>query len=178
MLRVVILLIVVFCCNAVAATREDTIYRLFGNSSIQREWFAESFLASVPFDLVEKTMGQIRSEYGSLLDIDVRGARLRLKFKDFVVSTWLGWDEDGKIDSLRFGEPVPRDTRRLEAILRGFSGKSGLVITKNGKTISTINADQPLAMASAFKLAVLRALKESINSGVRKWDDVVLLDER
>ncbi len=178
MLRVIILLIVVFCCNAVAATREDTIYRLFGNSAIQREWFSESFLAAIPFDLIEKTMGQLRSEYGSLVDIDARGTRLRLKFKDFVVSTWLGWDEDGKINSLRFGESIPRDTRRLEAVLRGFSGKSGLIVTKNGKTISAINADQPLAMASAFKLAVLRALKESIKSGERKWDDVVLLDER
>jgi hypothetical protein len=178
MLRTFILLIVVFCCNAVAAPREDVVHRLFGNAPIQKEWFAESFLASVPFDLVEKTMEQLRSEYGSLVDVDVRGARLRLKFKDFVVSMWMGLDEDEKINGIRFGEPVPRDTRRLEAILRGFSGKSGLIVTKNGKTISAINPDQPLAMASAFKLAVLRALKESINSGERKWDDVVLLDER
>jgi Beta-lactamase enzyme family len=178
MLKVIILLIVVFCCNAHAATREDVIYQLFGNAPIQKEWFSEPFLAAVPFDLVEKTMEQLRFEYGSLMDIDARGTRLRLKFKDFVVSMWMGWDEDGKINSLRFGEPVPRESRRLEAILRGLSGKSGLIVTKNGKTISAINADQPLAMASAFKLAVLKALKESINSGVRKWDDVVLLDEQ
>lgn len=59
-------------------------------------------------------------------------------------------------------------------MLRGFPGITSLLVV-DGRDRATLNAHSPLAVGSAFTLAVLAALKDEIVSGKRHWRDVVAL---
>jgi beta-lactamase class A len=48
-------------------------------------------------------------------------------------------------------------------------------VTRNGATLYAKDADKALAVGSAFKLGVLKALRDEIDSGARQWSDVVEL---
>jgi len=60
--------------------------------------------------------------------------------------------------------------------LDAFGGSVAYVVERDGATIAQRNADEPLAVASAFKLSVLAALRNEIDGRRRSWSDVVALD--
>lgn len=64
----------------------------------------------------------------------------------------------------------------LEAF-RGLSGRVGLWVERDGRPVLALEEDTPLAVASAFKLLVLAALREEVEAGRRAWDEVVRLEE-
>src|SRR5205085_7243909 len=53
--------------------------------------------------------------------------------------------------------------------------EASYLVTKNGEALYSLNPDTALAVGSAFKLGVLKALKDQIDAGTRKWSDVVEL---
>jgi beta-lactamase class A len=67
----------------------------------------------------------------------------------------------------------------LEDSIKPFSqlpGKVALVVIDGGKTRASLNPDQPLAVGSAFKLAIITALNSEIAVRKHQWDQVVLLN--
>jgi beta-lactamase class A len=61
------------------------------------------------------------------------------------------------------------------AALHHLPGQVNLLALKNGSTQLAINPDQPLAVGSAFKLAVLAALQQQIAARRLSWDQMVTL---
>ena len=63
--------------------------------------------------------------------------------------------------------------------LKALPGTSGLALARLGsgapQMIAAHNADQPLAIGSAFKLVILAELVRATNAGQRKWSDLVTL---
>ncbi|MBD0336950.1 MAG: serine hydrolase, partial [Cyanobacteria bacterium Co-bin13] len=52
---------------------------------------------------------------------------------------------------------------------------ASLLVLQGEQELANVNAEQPLAVGSAFKLAVLAALRGEIEQGQRRWDEVVAL---
>ena len=82
------------------------------------------------------------------------------------------------------GQPVAR-TDTLAIVARDLSGLPGetsmAVATLDGPSPTfgiSHEAEQPLAVASAFKLFILAELARSVQAGERKWTDVVPLDRQ
>ena len=71
---------------------------------------------------------------------------------------------------------IPGLEEALEAF-RGLSGRVGLWVERDGRPVLALEEDTPLAVASAFKLLVLAALREEVEAGRRAWDEVVRLEE-
>lgn len=67
-----------------------------------------------------------------------------------------------------------------ERVLSDFlqTNPSALLVVSNGKILVSKNKDLPLAVGSAFKLAVLVALNREISKGLMAWDEVMVLEEK
>jgi beta-lactamase class A len=56
---------------------------------------------------------------------------------------------------------------------KSLPGETSLLVKEGDSILASVNADQPLAVASTFKLAVLAALKQDIEAGNHRWDEVI-----
>ncbi|WP_299484802.1 serine hydrolase [Acaryochloris sp. IP29b_bin.137] len=54
-------------------------------------------------------------------------------------------------------------------------GETSVLVLKDGEAAVSLNAEKPLAIASAFKLQVLAELQQQIDAGQHSWDEVIEL---
>ena len=64
---------------------------------------------------------------------------------------------------------------RTTAALKALPGEVAYLVEQEGEVLAAHRADDKLAVGSAFKLAVLLALHERIESGAADWADVIRL---
>lgn len=105
---------------------------------------------------------------------------LLVHFEQGVIPTSICVDPNtGRIVELCFGPPgeefFPIEPKDAVAKLQNWPGEHSLLVLENGAVMAALNAEQPLAVGSAFKLAVLCALKRQIDAGERSWSDVAEL---
>lgn len=92
--------------------------------------------------------------------------------------------EEGRISELRFTSfdslaPLGDTPDKIAADLAALPGTvNAWFAPVGGAPVIERNANQALALGSAFKLYVLAALAEDVKAGRRKWSDVVPLTEK
>ena len=157
----------------------EILSRLFTEPELQREWFADSFLAQISLAEISQIIQGIKGsvgEYQSIEDID-KG--FVLTFERGTVPTHLAANERGQITGLLFETPqlsaVPLDD--AIAAFSALPGDVHLLAVRNGEDVAALNVDQPLAVGSTFKLWVLRTLQGQIAEGLHSWEEVVPLRE-
>src|SRR5690606_12626143 len=87
-------------------------------------------------------------------------------------------DAEGRIAGLLFEPPVASGdlSQQVEAIT-ALPGRTAILVLSNGEAQAEHNADEPLAVGSAAKLAVLKAVREAVEAGQLRWEQVVPLDD-
>ena len=60
--------------------------------------------------------------------------------------------------------------------IAALPGETSILVTREGTTLAAVRAEDPLAVASAFKLAVLKAVTQAVEQRHLAWDQVVRLD--
>jgi beta-lactamase class A len=140
--------------------------------------FNADFLRVVPPDKLQAAVEQIKTQIGPVVAVEPRGGQTyAVETATFEMVTDIVLDGGGKIAGLLFHAPIAK-TASLEELLNQMAAaapQSAYLVLKGGKPIAGNNADKALAVGSAFKLGVLKALKDEIASGRRKWTDVVTL---
>jgi beta-lactamase class A len=63
------------------------------------------------------------------------------------------------------------------AAIRALGTDTSWLVTRDGTVLARQAADRLMGVGSAFKLGVLAVLVQDVQSGLRRWDDVVVLDE-
>lgn len=109
------------------------------------------------------------------------GLRVVYRYRDAEVPGRLVVTAQGLIAGVWFQRArVPGDSwGRLVADLRRLPGATSLsVVDASGRVIAAHQPDQPMAVASSFKLYLLKALQQEVTDGRMRWDDVVRLDPR
>jgi beta-lactamase class A len=162
--------------NSVNITPEAAIERLFTAPSPQSEWFASAFLAQVPLTQIEQIVTEYRSTLGAYQSVKLEGDSYLVQFEKGKLSARIVINAEGQITGLLL-------QRRSDAIdptaaiqqLQALPGQTHLVILEGNTELAAHNADEALAIGSAFKLAVLTALREQIDTKERTWADVVEL---
>jgi beta-lactamase class A len=159
-------------------TPEQALTRLLTGGPTQNSWFDPAFLAQVPLPQVQQIVDQYTSQWGKLQRIVGSGNTYTVFMEraSFPAKAYL--NAQSQFTGLWFGIAQPLYASFDDSI-KPFSqlpGKSALLILDNGKPKASLNPDQPLAVGSAFKLAVLTALNAQIAAGKRHWSDVVPLD--
>lgn len=160
---------------AETTTLEKAAERLFSAETVEKEWFANQGLASAVPHVVE----ELTQELGRLQSIPPCGARCAAIFERGELHFDIKIDGEGLITSILIDPPVVYSAS-LDAAIEAFSelpGSSAVYVSRNGETIGELNKSAPMAVGSAFKLAVLKALKQLIGAGKLEWDQVVELKE-
>ncbi|MBW4516770.1 MAG: serine hydrolase [Timaviella obliquedivisa GSE-PSE-MK23-08B] len=150
--------------------------RLFTSPSPKAEWFADSFLSQVPLTQVEQIVTEFQTLLGAYKSVQPDNEGYLVQFDKGKLLAQVSLNEAGQITGLLL-QPRSDAIAPTEAIkqLQALPGQTNLLIVEGDTELAAHNADQPLAVGSAFKLAVLAALREQIERGDRSWRDVVEL---
>jgi hypothetical protein len=151
--------------------------------------FASSFLAKVPPDKLAPTLRDFFQKGGevvSVLQVKSQGLlaaeyRFFTKTTVFPVKISIGETSTHLVEGLWLGMQSPRLNKAADAVtaLAALPGKVSFAVWQLGGkepvVLAAHNADEQLAIGSAFKLYILGALMKDIANGKRKWDDVTVL---
>lgn len=158
---------------AIALTR-DRIDTMLRTGHADPAWFSQTFLAQIPATKVDQIIAGVENELGAYQSVEFTPQAFVAHFTKGTFDILIRLDADNKIDYLLFRPPVTG----LEGALRALEPSGGTlsyVIIVEGRPVAALNASAPLAVGSAFKLAVLNALRDEVSRGRRRWADVVPL---
>lgn len=169
--------------QGVKLSPEDAIVRLFSEGPIQAEWFTTEFVAVAPPPRIQNIVEGLTSEFGSLLSVHLDGRAGIIQLERAIVPVEISLDGAGRIAGLLFQPPQPTEkgARSIgEAILGAASGEVAVLAAKYGSDgrwhhYISHRPDEPMAVGSAFKLAVLRVYEDAIAVGKLNRSDVITL---
>jgi len=101
----------------------------------------------------------------------------RVRFQRGTIRAQIHLAAQGRIDGLLFPNPQFSYVSRATALAgrRGLSGRVGVIVLSNGASRVAINPYAELAVGSAFKLAVLAAVRQHVAARRLSWTQVVTL---
>ncbi len=163
---------------AQSVTPEQMLKQIFTAESVSGDWFSPAFLAQVPVAQLNDIIKQYSAALGALEDVQGNAPVFKLTFSKGYVTSQIILDNAGRVAGFFLGPPEPR-VSGLDNALDGFSrlpGKVSVLVVSQGGVLAALNPELPLAVGSAFKLAVLAALKDQIAAGALAWDNVATLE--
>jgi len=157
-------------------TPQQALERIFTTPQVQADWFAASFLQQVSATQIEGVIQQITQGLGAYQSVTETADGFEVRFARGTVLAQIQLDGNGQIVSfLLQPASAPISLEEAAATIENASYPASLLVLKNGAELVAVNAGEPLAVGSAFKLAVLAALQNRIQAGELTWDTVVEL---
>ncbi|MUG93880.1 serine hydrolase [Scytonema sp. UIC 10036] len=163
--------------TAQSISPKAALERLFISKQIQPEWFASDFLAQISIAQIRQVIAKLKNQLGTYQGIQNNAQDFLVLFSQASVPTKIVLNTKGQISGLLFQPPQAKVISLEEALaqFKALPGKVSFLVQEGKTTKAALNTTIPLAVGSAFKLAVLQALKSEIASGKRTWKDVVQL---
>lgn len=157
-------------------TPQQALERIFTTPKIQADWFATNFLQQVSVTQIEAVIQQITQDLGEYQSVAETADGFEVRFSQGTVLAQIRLDGNGRIVGF-FLKPAsaPISLEEAAATLENTPYPASLLVLKNGVEQASVSAGEPLAVGSAFKLAVLAALQNQIQAGALTWDTVVEL---
>ncbi len=165
--------------NEADITPETALERLLTADELSESWFAPLFLDQITLTQLDRVIDQVTGSLGAFQGVSPYGGSYLAEYEGGDVPTTIALDDQGRIIGIFFQPPRLRSSGLSEAI-EGFKelpGQVSLIVLSNVGELAAIEPDLPLAVGSAFKLAVLAALETKVQLGELAWDDVVRLEE-
>jgi beta-lactamase class A len=160
-------------------TPAAALERLAKASKLETSWFDPNFLRAVPLAQIEGFWKTWKNWGGftGINTISADGGVYKLLFVNGFLPATVGLNSSGQINSFLLEDFVikAKNIEEVKTNLRALPGQVSLLVLANGRELVALNPDQPLAVGSAFKMAILRELVAQIQSGVRNWSDTVTL---
>ena len=159
---------------------ESMINMLFGETPVTAESFAPDFLNAIPFEQVRSLIEATRKQIGPVLDVEETSGGYRIETATHQMDVKITLDGRGRVAGLLLQPAVAtaQTIEELAAELAVLPGNVAYLVTRNGDVVVAKDADKALAVGSAFKLGVLAALKDRIEAGTDRWEDVARLEAR
>jgi len=156
-------------------TPQAAIERLFTSPKIDENWFAPIVLQQVSVEQLQSIIDQLKAQLGAYQAVHPNGDHFSTEFEKGTVPTYVTLDGSGRIIGLFFRGAVPKskDVNAALAPIKQLPGQVSLVIVTGGKPTTEFNADAALGVGSAFKLAVLAAIKKQVDAGRMSWRQIV-----
>ncbi|MEO1619830.1 MAG: serine hydrolase [Cyanobacteria bacterium J06632_3] len=157
----------------------EVLSRLFTEPELQRDWFADSFLAQISLAEISQITQGIVGSVGAYQSIEDVPNGFMLTFERGKVPTHVALNERGQITGLLFETPQLTGLSVEDAIAEfsALPGQVHVLATRNGVEVAAVEAEKPLAVGSTFKLLILQVLQDQIAAGQHQWDEVVSLKE-
>ncbi len=159
--------------DAVAA-----VERVFRAPIIDPDWFSDEFLRQVPVTQIQQIVGEFVRDYGPLASVTGTGEALVVHLARADLQTVAVLEPDGRISGLLIRAVVPTGGAVADYVaqIARLPGATSVLVMTDGVVVAERNADLPLGVGSAAKLAILRALDLAVGEGRLAWDQVVPLD--
>jgi beta-lactamase class A len=170
---------IVTVAPAMAQDKEiATLKAVLAEGPLDQSLFSTEFLKAVPAAQLEPVVSSIKATIGPVVAVTHQGGPTYLvETATHELSSDIVLDSNDKIVGLFFRAPIAI-TATIEDILKQMADvapQSAFLVTENGVPLHSKDADTALAVGSAFKLGVLKALKEQIAAGGHSWDEVAEL---
>ena len=152
--------------------------RLFRETPVRSDWFTAAFLAGASVAAVTSIVTKLIDRYGPYQHTTKINDGWVVRLRDAEVPVRCALDGHGRFACLLF-QPVVRTTVTIEDHVRTIAalpGRSAVLVATDGRTRFEHESAVPLAVGSAFKLAVLHAVAMACEGGQFSWDRVVPLD--
>jgi beta-lactamase class A len=131
-------------------------------------WFSASFLAQVSVAQEDSVLAGLASALGAYQSLEYTPTNFIAHFAKGTDDVQIHLDADSKIDGLLFKPPVLSLDDALRALQR-VAGTVSYVILEEGRWArAALKPSASLAVGSAFKLAVLNALRDEVARGSRR----------
>lgn len=147
---------------------------LLATSQPPEDWFSPGFLSQVSLEQVSALVSELAARGGRTLEVRVHDTTAQIALERGRVTARGGIDGEGRIGSLFVGSL--RQAESTPALVEAFErlpGAKGLLICRGEEELASVAPDEPLAIGSCFKLAVLRALLDKVAEGVLELRQVV-----
>ncbi|HZY68329.1 MAG TPA: serine hydrolase [Devosia sp.] len=164
-----------------ALAREAEIAALkavLAEGPVDQALFAPAFLEAVPPAELEPVLEGTKQTIGPVVAVThSAGPTYIVETATHELSADITLDGNGRIVGLFFRPPVASGGTVEEALaeIEAVAPETAYIVTRNGEPLHEAGADTPLAAGSAFKLGVLKALREAVDAGERRWTDVAEL---
>jgi beta-lactamase class A len=152
--------------------------RLFSGTPARSDWFTPAFLAQVPAATVTAVVAKLIGRHGPFRDAARTGDGWSVHLAEADVPVRCALDDRGRIAGLLF-QPAVRTIGALAdhvGAIAALPGRSAVLVVTDGRVRSEHGSAVPLAVGSAFKLAVLHAVAAACDRGRLAWAQVVPLD--
>ncbi|MBV6624444.1 MAG: serine hydrolase [Rivularia sp. (in: Bacteria)] len=159
-------------------TPEAVLEKIFTSEDVKAEWFASDFLTQIPIQQIEFIVNNIKKELGSYQGVTQDDNDYIVHFSQGAVGTKISLNSKSQVIGLWF-QPGLKFSSLSDAIaeFEKLPGKVNFVVKEDSRVIADFNGKTSLAVGSAFKLAVLKTLKQQIVSGQKLWSDIVILKD-
>ncbi|MEM9358167.1 MAG: serine hydrolase [Pseudomonadota bacterium] len=153
---------------------------VYNSETPPKQRFTDQFLQKIPLTTLSSAIAGVRGKYGKAIRAEGEAGSYHIITEKFRVPATMSLNSEGRITSLFLRPGFARITSSKELLeqMKLFPGTTALLLTKNDETVLAHNADKALAVGSAFKLAVLVALQDAIETGKAKWSDVIELTDK
>ena len=155
-----------------------TLRAVLAEGPLDPSLFAAEFLKAVPAAQLEPVLTNIKATIGPVVAVTHQsGPSYLVETATHEMSSDIVLDAADRIVGLFFRPPVA-SRATIDDLLKEMAAaapRSAFLVTENGVPLHGKDADTPLAVGSAFKLGVLRALREQIEAGGHGWDEVAEL---
>ena len=147
--------------------RAAVLERLFRQAPPLADWFAPAFLEQVLAVRVAEIVAGLEDRHGPFREVVETNGGLVVRLLRADVPVQVVLDAQGRIAGLLFQPTIPAFDTLADAVcaVAELPGKTAALVTTDGRVRGAHGADVPLAVGSAFKLAVLRAAAEACEAG-------------
>lgn len=183
-LGVIFLLAVSILFSAVSVRANEAVHMLetyFTAEELKEDYFHPEVLAQLPVAELDHYRHHFSEGLGEFVEVEeLEGDYYNVVFENGFIEMEFMVDHMGRVSGLFFLSVVDFDIglEELEEKFSELPGDISLLVTKNGEELMALNPEEELAVASAFKIAVLKGLHSEIDAGNMSWEDTVTLEKR
>lgn len=163
-----------FSLGANAMTPEEAAARLFSAEQVEQDWFSHQGLASA----VPPLIAELQESLGPFQRVPPCEEICLALYEGGEFSFNITIDGYGRIAGLLMDVPIVYAVSMDDAMaaFEDLPGRVSVLVTQDGVPIASLDESSQMAVGSAFKLAVLKALSNLIGAGKLDWDQVVAFD--
>lgn len=142
--------------------------------------FSAYFLGQISPQQLSQAAKDLRAIGGPLKSVSGDKGAFSLKTDTHEIPVTISRDASGKVTGLLFKSPkrLSVDLSSLVDDLKKVPGEVSVLVTKDKNTLQQVRADEKLAVGSAFKLGILQALQNAIDTGKANWSDTIPFEEK
>ncbi|MFV0389325.1 MAG: serine hydrolase [Pyrinomonadaceae bacterium] len=202
-MKYLILLLLIICASTPILSQEgadakfkariETLPTVINDPKKLDTVFSPALLSAVSPEKLTETFRQLRDTYGDAVKVtkiekdEDYSRNVTIEFSkgfELIFATTLAAEGDHLVQGLLVTsvQKISSSIDEIISDLTKLSGRQTFLTAKldgaDVEKINELNASEPFAIGSTFKLYVLAQLQNEINRGERDWADVVALEEK